>query len=45
MVSRDQDLWMKTIIPGMEEKMKIAWAYGSQLDSGVPSEVEDEETE
>ena len=42
---RDQDLWMKTIIPGMEEKMKIAWAYGSQLDSGVPSEVEDEETE
>jgi hypothetical protein len=42
---RDQDLWMKTIIPGMEEKMKIAWAYGSQLDTGVPSEVEDEETE
>jgi len=42
---RDEQLWMKTIIPGMEEKMKIAWAYGSQLNTDVPLEVEDGETE
>ena len=42
---KDQELWEKTIIPGMEQKMMTAWAYGSQLESEAPSEVADDDTE
>lgn len=39
---RDESIWMKQIIPDMEKKMPQAWAYGSHLESGVPSEDESE---
>ena len=40
---KDEEIWNKIILPGLEEKMKIAWSYGSQLPSEAPSEVDEVE--
>lgn len=39
----DHDLWNKTIIPGIEEKIKTEWKYssGQKSEEEVPDEVEE----
>jgi RecA/RadA recombinase len=34
----DTKLWEETILPKLEEKMKIEWAYGNRVDEDVPEE-------
>lgn len=40
----DTELWEKTILPKLEEKMKTEWAYGGQNNEEIPEEgdIEDE---
>lgn len=41
----DEQLWEKTIIPGLESKMKAEWAYGSNNNEMIPEEGVEDETE
>ena len=35
----------KTIIPGIEEKIKVEWKYGNNINDDTPDEVESTEEE
>jgi RecA/RadA recombinase len=39
------ELWEKTIIPGIEEKIKTEWKYSNNTAEEIPDEVETEEEE
>jgi hypothetical protein len=39
----DEQLWEKTIIPGLESKMKAEWAYGNNNNEIIPEEGEENE--
>jgi len=38
---KDTKLWEETILPKLEEKMKIEWAYGNKVEEDVPEEGEE----
>lgn len=41
----NEELWEKTIIPKLQEKMKEEWAYGNKNNEIIPVEGEENETE
>jgi RecA/RadA recombinase len=40
---KDVDLWENTILPVLEEKIKLEWAYSGGEEGEVPDEVEEQE--
>ena len=43
--SKDIDLWENSIIPAINEKIKVEWTYGSGANAEVPPEEDDDDYE